>query len=638
MKDLVVIDFETQSAVPIEAGLMNYFTAPFVRPLCLSYKINKEPTKLWKPPQPSPFNPNKSIVYGFNVMFDILAWNMLCPNFTPIKLKNCVDIMAVCGRFTYPQNLDDATHLLNKRTTKSASGKRLIKKICMPPFRYDPAELIELYKYCVQDTESTYELLHKLPALTLSKLEQQVWVLTQEINLRGLPVDPESAELLIQNVNLYLREETGRLQDLTDGAIQTPGQCVAIKKWVNENSDLNLSGVGADVIEQVFLGDTSMVPEEVLEVLKIRKDVGQSSVKKLEHIINASHNSRLYFNLHYYKARTGRYAGKGFQIHNLPRDAVSPEMFSVLFKQFQDRSIFFESEKSPVDYAKMMIRGLVSPTNPLYSLVWFDYANIESRMLFWLARDFVALETYRRGEDHYVNMAAYILFKDPKDITPKERFLGKQAILLCGYGGGAAKLQHTANSYRIMDVSYELAKKAVDGYRKKHKKVKDSWYALADKAMYAVENFNETFETLDIKFKKVRDKTKVPWLRVTIPSGRNLYYNSPSVRRGNYGPEIAFMGMEGKSKTWSKLSLSPQMIIENIIQALARDILIYHKLAINKKYPIIFSVHDEICCEVEDTEAANCFKFMGTQMINPPFWCADLPLDVEGKTAKRWGK
>lgn len=634
--DQIVIDFETASAVPIEAGLMNYFNAPHAKALCMAYKINNESTKLWKPPQPQPYNPQEFTIYAHHVMFDYLAWNILCPHFTPIPIKNCIDIMALCGRFTFPQGLDPVTKILNKKTTKNPAGKKLIKAICMPPFKYDGIQLIELFKYCVQDVEAAYELLNNLPAKQLTKLEQNIWLMTQEINLRGIPVDVEAAEVILRSVNLYLQEETNRLQDLTDGVIKSPGQTVAIRNWVNKNSDLDIPGVGADIIEKVLDWEYGEPPEVVAEVLKIRKDVGQSSIKKLEHVINASYKGRLYFNLRYYKARTGRFAGEGFQIHNLPRDAVDAETFELLYTQFIDKSIFFHSEKSPIDYGKMMIRGLVSPNKPLFTLVWFDYANIESRMLFWLANDQAALGMYRKGIDLYVHMAAFILLKKSKDITPKERFLGKQAILLCGYGGGALKLQTTANSYNIIEVSYELAKQAVDGYRKKYTKVRNMWYTLADTALSAVENFNHPFTAHGVIFKRVKDKNQLHWLRVTIPSGRNLYYCDPGTRRGPYGKEVYFYGLY--KTVWTKLSLSPQVIVENIVQGLSRDILTYHKLIINKKYPIIFSVHDEICSEIEDSKSHECYEYIGSQMINPPFWCTDVPLEVEGKIKKRWEK
>lgn len=633
----VVIDFETRSAVPIEMGLMNYFNDPHVSALCMAYKIDDEPTRLWLPDQKMPFNPNLFTVYAFNVVFDWMAWNQLT-NFKPINLKHCIDIRAICGRFTFPQNLAAASKLLNKRTFKDPKGKKLIQEVCTPPFNNDPVMLHDLYKYCVTDVEDEYELLNNLPAKRLTKLEQEIWFMTQEINLRGVPVDVDAAKVILDRCEQYIAESSIQLIDLTNGVIKAPTQSVAIKNWVNDNSDLNLPGVGKDVLDPILSDPPHNLLSAVLNVLKIRRDAGRSSIKKLKRIISESYQGRMYNILVYYKARTGRFAGRGFQLHNLPREALDADMFNDVYKMFRDRSIFFasDSSKSPIDYGKMMIRGLIKPTNPTYSLVWSDYSNIESRILFWLAKDFTALRMYEQGEDLYVHMAAFILIKSPKDITPKERFLGKQAILLCGYGGGAKKLQTTANGYNIMKVSFELAKQAVDGYRKKYKKVKNLWYKLINHAKSAVENFSIPFDYYGVNFVTIKDRNGIIWLRVMIPSGRNLYYCEPGFRKGMYGKEIFYHGLIGSK--WMKISLSPQVLIENIVQALARDILCYHKLAINKTYPVLFSVHDEIACEIEDYKAKECYDHIEEIMINPPFWCGKLPLNVESKIRKRYEK
>jgi len=634
----IVIDFETRSSCPIDYGLMNYFTAKDAKVLCLAYKIDSEPTKLWVPNKgiQQPFNPTKHTIYAHNIMFDMLAWNTLLPHFDPIPLENCIDIMALCARFTFPISLEKAAKLLNQKIYKDNTGKNLIKKLCIPPYSNDQELLRKLYKYCIQDVDAEYELLHALPAQKLSKREQKIWLSTQRTNLLGLPVDIEAAKVISKGIEIYKEERLKEVPLLTDGKIDKITQTIKLKKWVSEELCEKIPDFTKETVAALL--ERNDIPDEVYDILLMRKEFGRSSLAKYEKLITNEHKGRIYNNLMYYSAATGRFGGAGFQAHNLPRDAAGYDEFEHLLSMFKSGDIFFQNIISPMDAAKKMIRGLIRADEGK-SILWADYSNIETRVLFWLANDYGMLRKFKDGADLYKEMASYLYNKPVEDINSKERFIGKTLILLCGYQGGGQKSYSSVSKNKDVNVTPEFMMNAVKAYRKKHKKVSNLWYAYMNAAILAVENRGATFNAGHCLFKTVADRHKREWLKIALPSGRNLYYCHPVVGRGKFSnKEVKHEGINSKTHQWSWLTLSPGRITENIDQALSRDILTYHDDVIQKRYQSILSVHDELLYELPDKEIARAKHFIEKTMAVPPFWCRDLPLQCEIKHARRYSK
>ena len=201
---LIGIDFETRSEVDlVKHGRKNYLAGKEADIICMGYKINDEPTKLWVPGDPLPDFVQKPLghrFYAFNAQFDIAVWTKLGLKygFNKICLIQWTDIMALCGRFTYHQSLAQAGEDLNLKIQKNPRGKALIKLICCPPFIYTHSDLMELHEYCKRDVDTMYEMLNALPASKLSTEEQKHWERTVRKNNYGFPV----IHFLILYVNL----------------------------------------------------------------------------------------------------------------------------------------------------------------------------------------------------------------------------------------------------------------------------------------------------------------------------------------------------------------------------------------------------------------------------------------------------
>jgi DNA polymerase len=222
------------------------------------------------------------------------------------------------------------------------------------------------------------------------------------------------------------------------------------------------------------------------------------------------------------------------------------------------------------------------------------------------------------------------------DIDDEQRYMGKQLVLGCGYGlgwAGFVKYMEAAGKF----ITDESAQTAVYAWRARYKKVVDLWYACKSAAINAISNPGKGFKVSNCEFAYVQDRNKTPWLRLQIPSGRNLYYNKPKIQEGTYGLETSAMGINPYSKKWQRLSIIPGRFVENIIQALSRDVLAQGKRNLDKMgFKIIGSIHDEVLLEVDKDD--DCLEDVSKLMCAMPPWANGLPLETEGMIEKRYRK
>jgi DNA polymerase len=186
-------------------------------------------------------------------------------------------------------------------------------------------------------------------------------------------------------------------------------------------------------------------------------------------------------------------------------------------------------------------------------------------------------------------------------------------------------------------ITDESAQTAVYAWRTRYKKVVDLWYACKTAAINAISNPGKGFKVSNCEFVYIRDRNKTPWLQLQIPSGRNLYYNKPMIEEGTYGLETTAMGINPYSKKWQRLKIIPGRFVENIIQALSRDVLAQGKRNLDKMgFKIIGSIHDEVLLEVDKND--NCLEDVSKLMCAMPPWANGLPLETEGMIEKRYRK
>ena len=256
-------------------------------------------------------------------------------------------------------------------------------------------------------------------------------------------------------------------------------------------------------------------------------------------------------------------------------------------------------------------------------------------LLLWGAVEEKQLQLIRDGFEHYKTFAANIYNIPYDEVDSKQRFLGKVGVLGAGYNAGGGAFLNFALGYGL-DITFEQADSVIHLYRKAHKKVKDLWYQLKDCAIAAIEHKGLQYTYNGCAFKVVYDRNGGSWLRLRLPSGRSLVYNSPEVRADKYGLVPTHMGINSYTKQWTRLKLIPGRITENVCQALARDILAHAKLRLmDEGYKVIGSVHDEVLVEGGKTLHPQEIIDIMTQL---PDWCKDLPLKATGYVSKRYKK
>lgn len=634
------IDFETRSEVDLNKhGAVKYFAGKKADIVFLTYEIDGGETQQWFPHEPIPefmHNMQDHHFYAFNALFEFRAWNLLGIakyNYPELKLSQITDVMALCGRFTYHQSLEMAGDDLNLKIRKDKRGKMLIKKICTPPFDYTHQEFYDFMQYGKDDVLTMREMLYALPAIKLSDKEQRIWMLTQKINIRGLPIDLKATKQIIKVTDAYKIEQNRLLPTLTDGNVTKATQRQRIVNWIRRKG-ITLPNLTADTVSKML--DRLDLPDDVRTVLELRQELGRSSTAKYMRILEQAYLERIYDNLRYYGANTGRWAGMGFQLHNLPRSKV--ENADPIIDSFYDLSAI---EDNPIGLAKSIIRGMICAPPGKWILA-SDYKSVENRFLAWVCGDLKTIELFRRGLDQYIDMAMHVYSLLYEDVNDDQRQFGKMLILGCGYGLGWKGFIANAAGWGVY-ITPEESQKLVGAYRERYNKVVKYWYACRNAAINAVTNPGKKFEvgpTNLVWYKMILDKNRTPWLMCMLPSGRALYYNTPMIVEGEYGPELSAMGINPYTKKWMRLKVIPGRLVENIVQGSCRDLLADGKLALDAEgEDLIGSVHDEVILEIEDHKNTPEFLEHVNQVIcnNSP-WAKGLPLEAEGFIGKRYRK
>lgn len=653
----VVLDFETLSELDLTVvGRAAYMAHPSTRIQLMAYKVNKEKTLVWQPGHPTPSfitDPNTTFV-AFNAPFERDCISILGAkyhNWPVVPLDRFIDVQALCGRYGLPQNLANAGQVLSTPIQKMPGGTDLIKIFCTPPYGRDASGAIlphymekwQLFvAYCKDDVETTYYIRKFLPADDLSPLERKIWLLNDEINQVGIPVALDEAQVIHRVTTTYMLSQNERLPLLTNNRVNKITQVKRIAEWCRERG-VQIPDLKAETVAEVL--QEWVIPDDVAEVLELRADMGSSSLGKYRRIMNMTHNGRMFDNSRYYGAHTGRITGQGFQLLNLPRAKVKDPENEI--RKFLDYSIV---EDNPVISARALVRSMIKAP-PGRRIIAADYSSIEYVLLVWLAEQTEALQSFIDGRCQYSEMAAF-MYQVPYEVVHEgylakdelcsfQRQVGKVVILGCGYTLGAPGLQRNAAKFGI-NLPIETCRFAVNSFRSKMSKVVKMWYRLKDAALCAIRYPGQPFSTNKVTFKVVTDRNGNEWLQMTLPSGRAMYYRRPFIEQANYGSLPAFHGLYQKTKTVIPMTLIPGRITENVIQAIARDILYHGKLKIREEgFKIIGSIYDEVIGETDDLgpegNEAQLERFCEA-MCHRDKWSADIPLRAEGFIGPRYKK
>ena len=356
-------------------------------------------------------------------------------------------------------------------------------------------------------------------------------------------------------------------------------------------------------------------------------------------------DKRIRGNLKYYGGHTGRFAGVGFQMHNLPR-AQHKNPDEVL-KDFTDLSLKDIADKygNIGQAASRLIRPMIkAPKDKLLCVA--DYVSIENVVLHWLAHDISTTKDFEQGLDQYKVYASRRFNVKYDDVNDSQRTYAKPCVLGLGYGGGSAALQRVASGYGL-ELSTRAAEKDKQFYRSTYPMIPELWYKTHSAMIKAIKD--ETIIDLQTGSTTLRFIKRGTYAFIVLPSGRFLCYPAPLLVYDRYYDNLCFtyMGEDSYTKKWRRLGdpnngdmgIHGGRLVENIVQALARDLLVHGGLiAKSAGYKLLGSVHDEWIAEVDETVTSNSLKQFCQIICERQKWAKDIPLRAEGYLAKRYRK
>ena len=660
-------DFETRSILDLaEVGTDLYASHPSTEPLCFSYAIDDEPPQIWTPGEPFPDDITEAARAGgrfvaHNAAFEMAIWNeIMAPRFgwPGLAIEHVRCTMAMCYAMALPGGLDRAAAALKLTTRKDAAGGRMAMQCARPraiapdgsPIWWDdPVRLGQVYRYCIQDVNVERELYKHLMALSI--VEQQTWRLDQAINKRGVYIDLPLVHRAIEVIAIEQEELRDEINRLTGGYVSSATEVQRLMTWVGMNGFPMENLQKATVAEAIGSEET---PEKVRRPLEIRQDSAKTSTAKLSAMLRTvGKDSRIRDTAQYHAASTGRWGGRRVQVQNLPRPMIEqPEIEDVL-DNILPKGTPAEAHAaiklcygSPLKVLSSCLRGIFRAA-PGHDLIAADFANIEGRVLAWLAGERWKLDAFRaydnkEGPDLYKLSYAKAFGKPVDSVTKDQRFIGKVMELALGYQGGVGAFKAMAAGYgqKTTDEDAETIK---DAWRSAHPKTVSFWRDIESSALSAVLSPG-TKTGVEREGRRITFLVRGSFLWCQLPSGRVLCYPFPSVKPrlmpwGEERQQTHFYGVDAETSQWMQQSTYGGKLTENVVQAISRDVLVaaMHRLTAGG-YDIVLHVHDEVVAEIPQDATADTLKDFERTMAQNPTWAEGLPIAVEGWRGERYRK
>lgn len=456
--------------------------------------------------------------------------------------------------------------------------------------------------------------------MNAAQTEAAAWVLDRKVNDRGLPVDTALVRNALAVAARLKAEGEACMVELTGG--RGAGQTAALLAWCRERgytgNDLQAGTIDA------WLQD-SFNPWNVDRVLRLRRELSQAAVAKFQKIADIQTDGRVHNLLQIYGAgRTGRWAGRALQLQNLKRPTVrDPDAAADLLVSAPE---LFERIYTLEDVGSLVRSAIAAP--PGYKLVVADLANIESRVLGWLAGCRLLNRVFEERRDPYRDFARHWLGVPEKDITKAQRNLSKPPALGCGYGLGAIGLVSYGDSMGVY-LSNEQAESAVKTFRTFYHEIPALWRSVESAFRHVVAT------RTDLAAGRLIYRWQDPFVTIELPSGRKLWYMAPEWVDG----DLSYLGQNQYTNQWERIATWGGKLVENLVQAIARDVLLHGLLRADARgLDIIGHVHDEILCQAEDAQADATLALLIQAMTDRPPWCPELILGAEGYVSQRYRK
>lgn len=632
-----VFDFETYSEAPLsEVGAFEYAAHPSTRILCGAWQVLDEGRKPLGPVRPvkawqgegferllKVLSTPGMVAVAHNLMFE----RALCEHVLgfDLELEACEDTAVLASAYGLPRALEKAAEALGLLNEKDSGGKKLIKALSVPNGDWhDDSDYEALLKYCEQDVRTQVELFQRVPLL--SPVDREYWLTNLRMNLRGFLIDRDFAEQAVGLLDTRYKAIDREFSQIT--GLSTARKTAATLTWLQKQ------GYTESTLTKQAIRDFTTTNPKIARVLELRAQMAKTAVKKYKVMLDRSgYDGRARDTTIFYGAHTGRDAGVGLQPQNLPKSSVKRHEADVFIDKIKMGKI--PPSEKVISILSDCVRGAITAAPGRKLSVW-DFAKIELCVLFWMAGHEEGLKAIREGRDLYREMAAVIFGKATDQVTGEERALGKQVVLGAGYGIGVngIKFQAAAKTYGI-DIPLDLAQRAIVSYRHLHAPVPEMWKSLEKACSQAVLYPGKSKRANGVLAFFERGAP----LTIRLPSGRFLFYQEPRVERkeGAFGTryELTFRGVHGPAKKYERRTTWGGTLTENVVQAVARDVLYDSLVRLEGIAETVLAVHDEIVAEVPEDFNSGLIEQIMTKV---PAWANGLPIGVEGWEGKRYGK
>ena len=645
MHRVMGVDIETYSSVDLlKSGVYRYVEAPDFDILLIGYKFDDEdevrqidttadPRETWNEFLDALFDPD-IIKTAFNANFERTCLAKWTGSAMPPDEWRCTMIKALT--LGLPGSLASVGMALGlpEDKLKDPQGKALIQYFSKPckPTRsngqrcrnypaHDPEKWALYRSYNRQDVVTEQEILKRLSIYKTTEDEQKLWSLDQDMNDHGVKLDRK----LIRNIVDY---DTHHREELQDEARQitglsNPNSPAQLKEWL-ETEGIHQTSLSKDTITTLLKGD---IPAEVRRVLEIRQALGKTSVSKYSTMLEAiCDDDRLRGILQFYGAnRSGRWAGRLVQTHNLARNTLPDLALARELVRDGDFDTLETLFGEPAFVFSELVRTAFIPSDGCRFVV-SDFSAIEARVISWIAGEEWRLQTFRDGGDIYCATASqmYHVPVVKHGINGDLRQKGKVAELACGYQGGVGAMKAMDREGKIPE---EELQGIVDAWRAANPTIPKLWRTCEMAAKTAIREHRTVRIRHGIAFSYVNGN-----LFVKLPGGRKLCYWGTRLRQDDMtGREtIVYMGVNQTTKQWQETETYGGKLVENIVQATARDCLAVAMTRVAALgYKIVMHVHDEMIVDVPISDK-DALTVINKCMADPIDWAPGLPLKGDG--------
>jgi len=665
------LDFETRSAFPLRSGgVYPYAEHETTDILCFAWAFDDEAPALWQPGDPFPARLTAHIGAGgemraWNAQFERVLWRVgvrkydfpLCPD------ALWQDTAAEAAAMALPRGLGDCAVVLGVSSQKDRDGHALMMRMCKPRaprkgedpegmyWADSPEFRARLGVYCQTDVVTERTIYHAVRRL--DRHEHRVFRLDQVINDRGIRVDRPLivAAQTIADQGLRLAAKT--LYRLTGGRVEGPTKVAAMKEW------LARQGLTVESLAKKPLADLleTELSDSVRAVLETRAETAKSSVAKLKSMLAcAGADDRMRGLLLYCGAGTGRWSGRLAQPHNYPRPTLDADLFidDVLRGDYDALDVLH----SPLEVISSMLRSCLV-ASPGHRFIAADYAGVEARITNWLSGQWDIVRKFARNEDVYMYNALRMAEMQgtplPAGADKKTHNFecqgGKAVELGAGFQMGPPKFQTTADTMFGLKISLEQAKEFIKFYRTSHPAVVQMWRDMNDDAKSAVREPGTT-QWVGAGA-KIAFTHRGGYLWMILPSKRPLCYTRPRLEmreapwsteeRPQYVESVVAWGVESTTRRWQEFHLYGGLLLENAVQAVARDLMADGMLRVEAAgYPVVLTVHDEVLADVP--EGVGSVADFERLLVELPAWArgeesgVPCPIAAEGWEGLRYRK